>query len=378
MKQFIFDSILDEQNICNMEKEKKELEDGVNNGLKLLVYGKRNTGKTSLVKNVVGINWLRKNTSGMLMYVDLMGVNTISQISERMTIAFSDAYNQTFQMKAAFQNMLQIIKGIKPVIELDDKGVPKISFGINADSKIRPFTKIIAQLQNIYDSNIPILLILDEFQDIAGIEEAEALFRNSLQSLNFNIPIVILGSKQHLLTKIFARPEAPFFNWGTHLNIEKIDYAIYQKYMNERFNSFGCTISLESATYLQNVMSRIPEAINRLCFTLVTMQNTNREISIENIDVALLKLISNRRSEPERYLSSFTIAEQKVITVVAYNEPILQPQGKVFVQKIKLSSPGIRKIFIKLENEAIIYKEENGYILADPLLKQHLLKYRLD
>jgi hypothetical protein len=84
--------------------------------------------------------------------------------------------------------------------------------------KIRSFTKIIDQLQNIYTSNIPILLILDEFQDIAGIKEAEALFRNSLQNLNFKIPIVILESKQHLLTKIFARPTALFFNWGTHLN----------------------------------------------------------------------------------------------------------------------------------------------------------------
>ncbi|MBT4289382.1 MAG: hypothetical protein HOD92_18815 [Deltaproteobacteria bacterium] len=59
---------------------------------------------------------------------------------------------------------------------------------------------------------------MDEFQDIAGIKEAEALFRNSLQNLNFKIPIVILESKQHLLTKIFARPTALFFNWGTHLN----------------------------------------------------------------------------------------------------------------------------------------------------------------
>jgi len=31
---------------------------GVDNGLRLLVYGKRNTGKTSLVKNVVAKSWI--------------------------------------------------------------------------------------------------------------------------------------------------------------------------------------------------------------------------------------------------------------------------------------------------------------------------------
>jgi AAA+ ATPase superfamily predicted ATPase len=53
MKRFIFDSILDEENICNLENEKHKIMKGVDSGLKLLVYGKRNTGKTSLIKNVV-------------------------------------------------------------------------------------------------------------------------------------------------------------------------------------------------------------------------------------------------------------------------------------------------------------------------------------
>jgi uncharacterized protein len=376
MKRFIFDSILDEENICNLDHEKAKLGEGVKHGLKLLVYGKRNTGKTSLVKNVVAREWLLNSPSAFLMYVDLMGVKSLTQISERIAIAFSEAYNDTFQVKATFQNMLQLIKGIKPTFELDDKGSPKLSFGINPDSKVQSFVNILIQLENIYHSNTSVLLVLDEFQDIAEIDEAEALFRNSLQNLNSNIPIIILGSKQHLLSKIFARPSAPFFNWGTHINFEDIDYNIYHSYMNDRFEHAGLKISLETSIYLQNKMSRIPEAINRLCFAILTA-GIQGEISIENVNKTLAQLISDRRSEPEKYLSSFSIAEQKVIIAIARNEPIKQPQGKVFVQGVKLSSPGVRKIFFKLENEAVVYKEMQGYILADALLKQHILKYRL-
>jgi hypothetical protein len=32
---------------------------------------------------------------------------------------------------------------------------------------------------------------------------------------------------------------------------------------------------------------------------------------------------------------------------------------------------------MKLEDESVVYKEEAGYILADPLLKQHILRFRL-
>ena len=41
MKRFIFDSILDEENICNLEKEKHKIMKGVDNGLKLIWEVKR-------------------------------------------------------------------------------------------------------------------------------------------------------------------------------------------------------------------------------------------------------------------------------------------------------------------------------------------------
>ncbi|MEX1347863.1 MAG: hypothetical protein AB1Z31_09055 [Desulfobacterales bacterium] len=377
MKRFIFDSILDEENICNLKKEKHKIMKGVDNGLKLLVYGKRNMGKTSLVKNVIAKSWLRRQSSGFFMYVDLMGVKQLSQISERMAIAFSEAYNSCFKMKSVFNNMLKIIKGVKPSIELDEKGYPKLSFGIEEGEKIRPFTDILKQLDLIYASNIPILLALDEFQDIALIDQAEALFRNGLEHIDSRIPVVILGSKQHLINRIFARPKAPFFNWGTHVYFEAIDYHEYWQYMDERFKQEGLRISFENAVYLQDKMSRMPEAINRLCFALLFHDIAKGEITKEDIDSGLGKIISDRRNEPEIYLSGFTASEQKVIINLSKMGPVQHPQGKDFLKSINLTAPGVRKIMMKLEDEAVVYKEDVGYILADPLLKQHVLEYRL-
>jgi len=377
MKRFIFDSILDEENICNLKNEKNTIMRGIDNSLKLLVYGKRNMGKTSLVKNVIAKAWLRDQPSGLFMYVDLMGVRQLSQISERMTIAFTEAYNTCFRMKSVFNNMLKIIKGIKPSIELDETGNPRLSFGIVAGEKIRSFTNILKQLDLIYESNIPVLLALDEFQDIALIDEAEALFRNGLEHMNSRIPVIILGSKQHLLNRIFARPQAPFFNWGTHVYFDAIDYSEYWQYMDERFKQEGYRITFENAVYLQDKMSRMPEAINRLCFALLYHNLPEGEITRENIDSGLSKVVSDRRAEPEIYLSGFTAAEQKVMVNLAKKEPVMHPQGKDFINSIKLTAPGVRKIMIKLEDEAIVYKEDTGYILADPLLKEHILEFRL-
>ena len=50
---------------------------------------------------------------------------------------------------------------------------------------------------------------------------------------------------------------------------------------------------------------------------------------------------------------------------------------KDFIKSINLTAAGVRKIMMKLEDETVVYKEEAGYILADPLLKQHILRFRL-
>ncbi len=255
MKRFIFNSLLDAENICNLESETKKISDGIQNGLKMLIYGKRNTGKTSLIRNVIAKKW-QQEVDGFFMYVDLMGVQDISQISERLMLAFSQ-------------------------------------------------------------------------------------------------------------TQIFAKPNAPFFSWGTHVSFLPIDYAVYSDYMNERFNQMNLNIDYDNAKYLQDLMSRNPEAINRLCYTLQHISDKG-DITKDTIDMALEQLIQDRRSEPESYLSKFSMAEQSVITTLAFKEPILKPLGKVFVQQVGLSTTGVGKIIKKLENNAVVYKEDNGYVLADP------------
>lgn len=87
--------------------------------------------------------------------------------------------------------------------------------------------KILDELGN-FASRAPLLLVLDEFQDVVDVPTAEAVFRGSLQTFPHQAPMVTMGSKKHLLTKMFARPKAPFHNWGEDLEIKPIPYGEYQ------------------------------------------------------------------------------------------------------------------------------------------------------
>lgn len=79
------------------------------------------------------------------------------------------------------------------------------------------------------------LLILDEFQEISNIRQAEAKLRAGLQELGPENPVIILGSKQHMLDKIFNKSKVPFHAWGTTIKLRNIPHEEYFLYMQRRF-----------------------------------------------------------------------------------------------------------------------------------------------
>ncbi|MBF0105043.1 MAG: hypothetical protein HQM16_06915 [Deltaproteobacteria bacterium] len=52
------------------------------------------------------------------------------------------------------------------------------------------------------------------------------------------------------------------------------------------------------------------------------------------------------------------------------------PNGKLFLQKTKLSPGGNLTILKRLEAEAVIYHTSKGYVLSDPLLAHYLRVFR--
>jgi AAA+ ATPase superfamily predicted ATPase len=62
MLEFTFDRLIDRENICDLEAQRKLLEKLINQKQNIVLYAQRNYGKTSLIKNVI-IDDFRKTHS---------------------------------------------------------------------------------------------------------------------------------------------------------------------------------------------------------------------------------------------------------------------------------------------------------------------------
>ncbi|MBF0442135.1 MAG: AAA family ATPase [Oligoflexales bacterium] len=390
-KKFIYNTLVDEENLCNMVHEKMFVSKTLDNHGKLVIYGRRDSGKTSLIKNVIQPLWHKKNPSGFFLYIELFGITTLREMSERFTLYFNKAYGKSFPIKDAVSSLFSTLKGIRPTISMESNGTPSVSFSTGSgEDNIIDFRKILENVQAIFDTGIPSAIVIDEFQDVASVPQAEALLRESLQNLRFDIPIILMGSKRHLLTKIFQKPNAPFFNWGDRLDIQYIKFEEYNPYILERWDGI-LSASDDTLVYLQKTLNRNPEAINMLSAHILGHYMDKKKeleefqegrdkiftVSPPDIDGFIRELVERRQSEFDNYLQLYTMKERSFLTYLAKRGIIPHPYSKEVSQKLNISIQGLRGIIEKLLDNADIYKEDEGFVLSKPLLMHYLRSFRL-
>ena len=369
---FTYFQILEEKDICDLQKPRKDILDGIKSGRKLVIYGRRNTGKTSLIRSVIIPEFSKLHKKSFVYFVDFIEVKNEKQLTERMLIGFEEAFQKAFPTHDKLKKVLSFIKSFRPNITTDPiTGSISVSLGfqnVGKDTKIKTLFTELTRIAREYQT----LIVFDEFQDIIQVEEAQAFIRQGLESLPKGTPVILLGSKKHMLSKIFSSPNAPLAGWGEDIDFPMIPYEDYHDYMTERFSKNGLSLNLEESIYIQDLMERIPEPINILCNNLMLALPQNTKITSDHIRQTLDNLIEKSSSRLEEYLGSFSLAEQKVLSGIANTQEEFKAQSKEFTTKVGLTAAGIAKIIKKLENHAVIYKINNRYILSDPILSHYL------
>ena len=377
MSKFQFDVILAAHEICNCLSMIKQLKAVVKRGHRAVLYGRRNTGKTSIVTNVIG-PWYRKEKPGaMVIYADLYGVRSLDEIANRLRIALQEGFAAAFPKKAALQSAMTFISRLRPSFALDaNTGEFGITLDFGATSPQGILKKLLEQIDE-YHKKKSVLLIFDEFQDIGLVTGSEAEMRSQLQQMSADLPIIVLGSKKHLLAKIFADPAAPFAGWGVDVEMETICIQEWHAYINERFSSLQRVVPLDCVEAILHFADNIPEPVNIICDRLYRMAESGSPINTDSIAEAVRDIVADRRSRFDERLSRLTAAEEHVLKAIAHKAPVAHPAGKEFFSNIKgVSTRAVTTIVKRFEDDAMIYKTEEGYVIGDPLLALYLKRSR--
>lgn len=377
MKKFLFDVVLDADNICNLQEDRRFLNHQALEGKRVVFYGRRNTGKTSLVKSIIIPEFSSKNKKGLVVFTDFMGVQSMEQISSRLQRSLEQAINAIQPTKTFLKNLATAIKGVRPTLTLDSAtGSPTFSFGLFEGEKNIDVKTLFEQI-GLYHKEKKALIVIDEFQDISFVPEAEGIIRDSLQNLPGDLPLLILGSKKHLLANIFSSPKSPLAGWGISREISSISTKDFHQYIEERYRPYDLQIDLKTTQFIQNQVQNIPESINILCEHILRSHAGKHSKVTEPMILESLRGCTEERSGfYEERMLRYTEKERRFLTVMAKCEPVATPNSKLFLQKTNLSPGGNLPILQRLAAEAVIYRTDQGYVLSDPLLAYYLRVFK--
>ena len=384
MTLFVYDRLIEEAEFCNFEDEKRELLASVEKGACVKVFAPRNFGKTSLVRNIVAKKWEELDSDNrIVVYADFFSARTLEEISAELTKAFNIALTRKKGILAKGAEFFSLLTKVRPVWSppTDSDSLGEFSIRTTHDRHVVDLETVLENIDNLSRrGKYSFLVILDEFQEIKNNPRAEAKLREALQKLSPTIPVVVMGSKHHLLQQIFETHNAPFASWGKTFELGRIPTAHYTAYANKKLKTTERYLQEDASEFMQMKLLHIPEAMNRFC-DFLSEKVPRGPITKTQILPTLDSFVDASRSVYASLYADFSIHERRVVRALAILGGVTTIAGKDFLAAVNgTSKTGALAIVQKLLDKGFIQRSANHlgqqeYLLADPFFRRFIENY---
>ncbi len=263
---FFYDVMIDKVDFCNRQADIQALTDLVDQGKKIVIYAPRRYGKSSLVKNVIGQNFQEKKNQ-LCIYVNLMEVQSLENISERVLDALREVLKEKSPIKSMVNEIIQAFEGMVVSVGVDPQtNLPSVDNKPVFEQNKKSISQAFGVIKNL-SKKYKLFLILDEFQDIGGIPQAARLLRGELQTMK-TMPIALLGSKLEIqdiaqcIEKIVLNKASTYrFQEGLFSEKEKLllKYISRQNYLTKPTENRVVTETKTSSGSLSKMLSRLTQ-----------------------------------------------------------------------------------------------------------------------
>lgn len=373
MKTFKFGQLVAKEDICDREEEVKILRDICNVKGRAVVYGSRRFGKTSLVKNVIVHDFQKAEKKALALYADFLQLDSLQDASARLQVAIEHALSEHAKAKTFLDALRNYIKHFRIEITADPlSGAPSVSLAGTANVKDEKSLSELFQIIKALSRDYKTLLVLDEFQDISNVSGLEARLRTEIQALS-DCPVIVLGSKRHLLHALFHDESRPFYGFGVDIEIKQIERRHWLRYMRERFESANLTIDADGVDTICEQMRDVPNSIQELC-QWISLNDRKGHLEPKRIIKQMADLIENKSSRYFEKITAFSAKERAVLIAVAHLEPVAAIASTTFIRKTGISATATKAAMLRFADQGILDSAEKGYVITDPLFRIFLTR----
>jgi AAA+ ATPase superfamily predicted ATPase len=349
---------------CNREAEKTDLLKAIRNDEKLFVFSERRFGKTSLVRNVIA-KLPHKDTVSA--YVDLWPTDDEPRFVTALAKAITSS--MTTSVEKLLTTAKELFSSLVPTITLNDEGKPELSFGfsrnVKIDQAIEEVLETADRIANKEKKNV--VVVFDEFQQILQYENdlVERKLRSVIQN-HRKVAYIFLGSRRHLIQKMFMEKNRPLYRAGGHYPLGPISEKDWTPFIR---NHFRTTERLMSDDLIHSIYTRTqghPFYTQHLCHAVWELCDRKAKVTPKMLDDATQLLLERENYAYTTLWESLAVNQRKFLKGLASEAGKVQPFSSEFIGQYGLGSgSNVQRAVDSLIEKDVIDRDNGSFLISD-------------
>jgi len=371
MNPFHYGQIVKEKDFCQRPELDKKLAAEIKRGQNVYIQGERRTGKTSLICETI-----RKLRKARMIYVDLLEVKSSDDFVKRIVTAIIAMENSAGFADKIFRKFSHL----RPVASIDPiTGLPTITLDSSVELNPDSIHGVADLILSYHSKTKPIVVVLDEFQDILNLDDARetlALLRGKIQ-FQSDLPYIFAGSIRNKVDGIFNDPESAFFKSAVPIQVGPIDKDRFQEFIINKFRTGKRRITTGLLKTVFAVCFNIPGDIQQLCGALWDTTAYGATVTERQLPVALEQIFAHELKGYETILKIVSKQQLKLLISLARLGG-RAPMSSAFLRGSGIpQASSVQRALNRLMALKIIFYHEDEYRFVNPFLRAWLLYKRL-
>jgi len=315
-------------NFCDRESETSNIINLLEGGQSITLISIRRLGKTALIRHVQH----ELKNKWIIIYLDILNTENFNDLLNELATSVV----QVIQESSPFgKKAWSFFRSLRPSIQFNDlSGLPSISFDLQADVAKQNIQSL---LQLLEDQKQPVLIAIDEFQQITHYPEhnVDAWLRSVVQQLN-NVSFIFSGSQHHVMSELFTNPKRPFFSSTSLLRLTKIDQDLYSDFIRGKFEKSSKNISNEVIEEILKWTDLHTYYVQALCNRV--FHSGFKKITDLVWKAEAYKILKEQELAYFNFRNLLTKSQWELLRAVSLEEVVTAPTAHDFIKRYDLGS----------------------------------------
>jgi uncharacterized protein len=355
--------------------EVRELKSDMRNGQNVVVFAPRRYGKSSLLWRAS--HELIRRREVLVAQVDLMKAPTKERLAAKLAATiYEDVASPMFRARDRATGIFRGLR-VEPTMTLDVDGSIGFSFrgglaGDDIDATIEHLLELPARLAA--ERGRRVALVFDEFQEVVGIDRHLLPLMRSVFQEQPEVSHIYLGSKRHMMERIFNDENEPFWRAAKHMELGPIPGPQFSRFIRSRFERSGRGIEETVISALLEITHAHPYGTQELAYALWELTPADGLAGEAQLAEALSRVLHSENAHFLRIWEDAARAQRQVLEALA-RDPGQPPMSAAYRRTHSLPGTStVQRALETLVHDELVERSGSGYRIAEPFLPEWILR----